>query len=103
MVYFAQAHERRSLLYRYAAAGYVGRPDLNRMEQIEPFKETLSPLARAICEPPCEYESNPPTTIFVASEVSERLLSFSDGQLARPDIVALLLKEEEEEGQRRAC
>ena len=62
-------HERRSLLYRYAAPGYVGRPDLNTMKQISPFLEELSPLGRAICEPPYS-------------------------QLQRPDIVSLLLDAE---------
>ena len=62
-------HERRSLLYRYAAPGYVGRPDLNTMAQIEPFFDELSPLGQAICEAPY-------------------------GQLQRPDIVSLLLEAE---------
>jgi ectoine hydroxylase-related dioxygenase (phytanoyl-CoA dioxygenase family) len=49
-------HERRTLLYRYAAGGFVNAKGMNRLEQYCPFYDELTPLQQAIMEPP--YNAN---------------------------------------------
>lgn len=61
-------HERRTLLYRYAAGGFVNAPGMNIREKYAPFYDELTPLQQALMEPP--YNPN------------------------RPDIIALLEKQE---------
>ena len=62
------AHERRTLLYRYAAGAFVNARGMNNPEQYAPFLDELTPLQQALMEPPY----NP----------------------GRPDIAALLKEEE---------
>ena len=45
-------HERRTLLYRYAAGPFVNAKGMNRLEEYCPFYDELTPLQRAIMEPP---------------------------------------------------
>ena len=49
-------HERRTLLYRYAAGGFVNSKGMIRREQYCPFYDELTPLQQAIMEPP--YNAN---------------------------------------------
>ena len=52
------SHERRILLYRYAAGPFVNAPGMNRPEQYAPFLDELTPLQQALMEPP--YNPNRP-------------------------------------------
>ena len=45
-------HERRTLLYRYAAGSFVNAKGMNRLEEYCPFYDELTPLQQAIMEPP---------------------------------------------------
>lgn len=45
-------HERRTLLYRYAAGGFVNAKGQGILEQYCPFYDELTPLQQAIMEPP---------------------------------------------------
>ena len=45
-------HERRTLLYRYAAGSFVNAKGVNRLEEYCPFYDELTPLQQAIMEPP---------------------------------------------------
>ncbi|MXZ10765.1 MAG: phytanoyl-CoA dioxygenase family protein [Gemmatimonadetes bacterium] len=45
-------HERRTLLYRYAAGGYVNPPSGNDPAKYAPFMDELTPLQQAIMQPP---------------------------------------------------
>lgn len=45
-------HERRTLLYRYAAGGYVNPPSGNDPAKYAPFMDELTPLQQAIMAPP---------------------------------------------------
>lgn len=62
-------HERRTLLYRYAAGPFVNAPGMNRPEQYAPFMEELTPLQQALMEPP--YNPNRPD-IAALLEAQER-------------------------------
>ena len=46
------AHERRTLLYRYAAGAFVNARGMNNPEQYAPFLDELTPLQQALMEPP---------------------------------------------------
>ena len=46
------AHERRTLLYRYAAGPIAPAPGATRPEEYAPFRDELTPLQQALMEPP---------------------------------------------------
>lgn len=45
-------HERRTLLYRYSAGGYVNPPSAYDPAKYAPFMDELTPLQQAIMQPP---------------------------------------------------
>lgn len=59
-------HERRTLLYRYAAGGFVNPKGHNRIEEYCPFYDELTPLQQAIMEPP--YNAGRPNIAVLMAE-----------------------------------
>lgn len=63
-------HERRTLLYRYAAGSFVNARGMNRLEEYCPFYDELTPLQQAIMEPPYNADKPDISALLAEQEAS---------------------------------